>query len=68
MSRPTHIQFDLLSNARDSLRQGVELLAWKDIGTEHSRLKHAITNAAHSIAGFAVIGRALMNTQVKPAL
>lgn len=49
MSRPTHIQFDLLSNARDSLRQGVELLAWKDIGTEHSRLKHAITNAAHSI-------------------
>jgi hypothetical protein len=37
------------ANARDSLRQAVELLAWKDIGSDHARLKHAITNAAHSI-------------------
>ena len=49
MSRPPHIQFDLLANARDSLRQAVELLAWKDIGSDHARLKHSITNAAHSI-------------------
>jgi hypothetical protein len=44
-----NIQFDLLANARDSLRQAVELLAWKDIGSDHARLKHAITNAAHAI-------------------
>jgi hypothetical protein len=44
-----HIQFDLLENARDSLRQAVQLLAWKDIESDHARLKHAITNAAHSI-------------------
>lgn len=49
MSCPPLIQFDLLANARDSLRQSVELLAWKDIGSEHARLKHAITHAAHSI-------------------
>lgn len=49
MSRLTHIQFDLLTNARDSIRQAVELLAWKNIGSEHARLKHAIANAAHSI-------------------
>lgn len=49
VSHTPHIQFDLLANAKDSLRQAVELLAWKDIGTDHSRLKHAITNAAHSI-------------------
>src|SRR6266481_4031605 len=44
-----HIQFDLLTNARDSLRQAVNLLAWKDIRSDQARLKHAITNAAHSI-------------------
>jgi len=49
MHHPPHIQFGLLTNAKDSLRQAVELLVWKDIGTDHSRLKHAITNAAHSI-------------------
>ena len=49
MSQPPHIQFDLLTNARDSLRQAVELLAWKDIGSDHARLKHSITHAAHSI-------------------
>jgi hypothetical protein len=46
------IQFDLLANARDSLRQAVELLALKELGlisSDHARLKHAITNAAHSI-------------------
>jgi hypothetical protein len=44
-----HIQFDLLANAKDSLRQAVNLLAWKDINSNQARLKHAITNAAHSI-------------------
>jgi hypothetical protein len=49
MSLRSRIQFDLLTNAQDSLRRAVELLAWKDIGSNHARLKHAITNAAHSI-------------------
>ncbi len=43
------IEFDLLSNAKDSVRQAVELLAFKDIGSDHARLKHAITAAAHCI-------------------
>jgi hypothetical protein len=43
------IQFDLLANARDSLSQAVNLLAWKDIESDQAKLKHAITNAAHSI-------------------
>jgi len=43
------IEFDLLRNATDSLRQAVELLALKDIGSDHARLKHAITSAAHCI-------------------
>jgi hypothetical protein len=43
------IQFDLTANARDSLKRTVDLLAWKDIEPEHSRLKHAIANAAHAI-------------------
>ena len=52
MSKQPHIQFDLLANARDSLRQAVELLALKELGlisSDHARLKHAITNAAHSV-------------------
>ena len=43
------IEFDLLNNARDSLRQAVELIATKEIGSDHARLKHAITGAAHCI-------------------
>jgi hypothetical protein len=46
---PQYIQFDMLSNARDSLRQAVELLAWKDFGSDDARLKHAITCAAHAV-------------------
>ncbi len=49
MSQKPQIQFDLLSNARDSLRQAVELLAFDEGGSEHSRLKHAILNSAHCI-------------------
>lgn len=43
------IEFDLLNNARDSIRQAIELLALKDIGSSHARLKHAITASAHCI-------------------
>lgn len=43
------ISFDLMTNASDSLRQAIELLALKESGTDHSRLKHAITNAAHCV-------------------
>jgi hypothetical protein len=46
---PQLIQFDLLSNAKDSLRQAVQLLAWKDIGSDHARLKHAVGHSAHAI-------------------
>lgn len=49
MKAPKTIQFDLLNNARDSLRQAVELIATKEIGSDHARLKHAITAAAHCI-------------------
>jgi hypothetical protein len=49
VSARTHIQFELLENARDSLRQAVHLLVWDDLGTDHARLKHAITSAAHSV-------------------
>lgn len=49
MPKSTQIKFDLLGNARDSIRQAVEILAWKDIGGEHSRLKHAIVSSAHAI-------------------
>jgi hypothetical protein len=43
------IEFDLLNNAKDSLRQSVELLAFEEIGSDNARLKHAITASAHCI-------------------
>lgn len=43
------INFDLLANAKDSLRQAVELMAWKEVGDDHGRLKHAIGHAAHAV-------------------
>jgi len=49
VSTSRKIQFNLIENARDSLRQAVEIIAWKDVGNDHARLKHAITNAAHCI-------------------
>jgi hypothetical protein len=42
------IRFKLLANAEDSLRQAVNILAWRDIENEHARLKHGITNMAHA--------------------
>ena len=49
MKTPKNIEFDLLNNAMDSLRQAVELIATKEIGSDHARLKHAITASAHCI-------------------
>lgn len=49
MSGHNVIEFDLLNNAKDSLRQAVELLAFEDIGSDNARLKHAITASAHCI-------------------
>jgi hypothetical protein len=46
---PKTIQFNLLSNAKDSLRQSVELIAMKEIGSDHARLKHAIIASHHCI-------------------
>jgi hypothetical protein len=43
------IEFDLLNNAKDSLRQAVQLLAFEEIGSDDTRLKHAITTSAHCI-------------------
>lgn len=43
------VEFDLLNNAKDSLRQAIELIATGEIGSEHARLKHAITASAHCI-------------------
>lgn len=41
--------FDLLTNATDSITQAVELLAYKEIGSNHARLKRAIVASAHCI-------------------
>ena len=49
LSTKSPIQFDLLSNARDSLKRAVDLMAWDDFSSDHAKLKHAITNAAHAI-------------------
>ena len=48
MLNSKQIRFDLLTNATDSLRQAVELMAWKEVGHEHAPLKHAISHAAHA--------------------
>jgi len=49
MKEIIQIKFDLVANARDSLGHAVELLAWKDISSDHTRLKHAIMSSAHCI-------------------
>ena len=49
MSTKSLIKFDLLTNAKDSLKRAVELMAWGDLSSDHARLKHAIMNAAHAI-------------------
>lgn len=44
-----NIEFDLLNNAKDSLRQAIELIAMREMGSDHARLKHAISASAHCI-------------------
>lgn len=43
-----HIEFTLIENAIDSIERAVELLAWKDVANETSRLKQAVLLVAHS--------------------
>ena len=43
------IQFTLIQNALDSVERGIELLAWKDVANDDSRLKQAIQCIAHAI-------------------
>lgn len=45
----TSIQFDLLSNAADSLHYAIELLAWRDIASDQRRMKQAIMAVAHGV-------------------
>ncbi len=43
------IEFNLLSNARDSLERAFELVAWGDQQQESRRLKQAVQSIAHAI-------------------
>ena len=43
------IEFTLIQNAFDSMERAIELLAWKDVSSDASRLKQAIQLIAHSI-------------------
>lgn len=52
MNRHRPIKFDLMSNAEDSLKRVVDLLAWPEIDavdSDDARLKHAIVNLVHCI-------------------
>lgn len=49
MSPRKSIEFNLLGNAQDSLRQAIQLLAFNDVGSPQSQLKHAIVNTAHCV-------------------
>ena len=43
------IQFDLLTNAIDSLQYAIELLAWKDVSNDQRRMKQSIMAIAHGV-------------------
>lgn len=43
------ISFELIENAVDSVAHAIELMAWKDIADERSRLKQAILSVAHGV-------------------
>lgn len=43
------IEFDLLTNATDSITQAIELLAWKDEPDDARRLKQAVLAIAHGV-------------------
>ena len=43
------IEFDLLSNAEDSIQQAIELVAWGGNQSEPRRLKQAVQSIAHGV-------------------
>ncbi len=43
------IEFDLLSNAEDSITQAIDLLAWQDEPNDARRLKQAVLAVAHGV-------------------
>lgn len=43
------IEFDLLSNAEDSIQRAIELVAWGDDQPEPRRLKQAVQSIAHGV-------------------
>lgn len=43
------IEFDLLSNAQDSIERAIELIAWGDEQAEPRRLKQAVQTIAHGV-------------------
>lgn len=43
------IEFDLLTNATDSITQAISLLAWRDEPDEARRLKQAVLSIAHGV-------------------
>ena len=49
MSNRKCIEFNLLGNAQDSLRQAIRQLAWNDAESPESQLKHAVVNTAHCV-------------------
>jgi hypothetical protein len=49
LSASRYITFNLLNNAKDSLRHAVQLLAFNDAANLESQLKHAIVSTAHCV-------------------
>ena len=49
VQQPPDISFELVENAVDSVSHAIELMAWKDIAEEGSRLKQAILSVAHGV-------------------
>ena len=45
----TSIHLNMLQNAQDSLERSIELMAWRDIAGDTSRLKQAILSVAHAV-------------------
>jgi len=49
VKQPRSIEFNLVSNAQDSIIRAVGLLAWKEIANDGSRMKQAIMSIAHGV-------------------
>lgn len=48
-SAESTVSFELIENAVDSVAHAIDLMAWKDIADERSRLKQAILSVAHGV-------------------